>query len=196
MTRIAYSDSTLDALAAGRDVGLRWLITDLRRALWYENPKNMTARQTSQSSGELDERGWPLDTDEGGLGPPMAADLHRFLGTSKGTHQRNWDFGPDPRRRPAMASIVDYSARCHARHTSHVRPGDSLSLCARMMFEVAYLGQEPDDMVWLHGLDLEQVERMLLEGFRHARLWREDTTQRLSREPGREEPIPERRRTA
>lgn len=92
-----------------------------------------------------------------------------------------------------MASIYDASERCHARHLNHQRPGYSLSLCATMMEQVGNWGQEPEDLAWHFELPLARVEKMLLETLRHAYSWRVDIETRLSREPGNEEPLPERR---
>ncbi len=157
-------------------------------------PERIHQRYTSKSPGdELDAKGWPMDSDEGGVGLPFSAKMHRFLRTNAGrasTHQ--WDTGPDPRMRPAMASIQEMSERCHINHTSHARPGETRSLCAQMLFQVGYLGQEPDDLAWIHGLSLEQVERMLSGALRYARNWRIDAEQRLSRQPGTIAPLPER----
>lgn len=202
MTVLRKSDAQLDAEAEalilrGGIIDLRWLIIDLRRAFLYGDdvPDRIHQRYTSKSpDDEVDAKGWPMDTDEGGVGLPFSAKMHRYLRTNAGrSSSHQWDTGPDPRMRPAMASIADYSERCHARHTSHVRPGYSRSLCAEMLFQVGYLGQEPDDLAWLHGLPLEQVEKMLAEGLRHAREWRIDAEQRLSRQPGTIAPMPERR---
>lgn len=191
-----YSDSTLDALASAPKLGLRWLIVDLRRAFRYETPDRIHQRHTSKSpDDELDAKGWPTDADEGGVGLPFSAKMHRYLRTNAGpsaTHA--WDCGPDPRVRPAMASIQEISERCHARHTSHLRPGYSRSLCAEMAWQVGYLGQEPRDVAWHLHLPLEQMEKMLTESLRHAHSWRMDTEQRLSRIAGTEAPMPERRR--
>src|SRR5688572_20089506 len=92
-----------------------------------------------------------------------------------------------------MAAIQEASEWGHARHTSRLRPGFSRSLCAQVVFEVTYLGQEPADVGWLHELDAETTERMLLGALRHAYNWRNDIEQRLSREPGTDAPLPERR---
>ncbi len=195
MTR-GRSDAQLDAEAAVPEYGLRWLIIDLRRAFMYGDdvPDRIHQRYTSKApDDEVDAKGWPLDTDEGGVGLPFHSKMHRYLRTNAGrssTHQ--WDTGPDPRVRPAMASIQEMSERCHINHTSHARPGHSRSLCAQLLFEVGYLGQEPEDLTWIHGLPLEQVERMLSGALRYARSWRIDTEQRLSRQPGTLAPLPER----
>lgn len=187
---LGYSDSTLDALASGPQLGLRWLIVDVRRAFRYETPDRLHQRHTSRSPGdELDARGWPADADEGGVGQPFSAKMHRYLGTNRPRYNR----GPDPKVRPAMASIVEISEWCHARHTSHLRPGYGRSLCAEMVFQVGYLGQEPEDVAWRFNLSLEQAEKMLAESLRHAYSWRVDTEARRSRQPGTDAPLPERR---
>ncbi len=191
-----YSDAQLDAEASAPEYGLRWLIIDLRRAFMYGDdvPDRIHQRYTSKApDDEVDAKGWPMDTDEGGVGLPFSAKMHRYLRTNAGrSSSHQWDTGPDPRSRPAMASIQDLSERCHARHFSHSRPGKVRSLCAEMLFQVGYLGQEPEDLAWLHGLPLDRVEKMLTDGLRHARSWRIDTEQRLSRQPGTLAPLPER----
>jgi hypothetical protein len=193
MTRIPKADAQLDAEAAGQGYSLRWFIIDLRRAFRYEVPDCLHEQHTSKSPGdELDARGWPKDADEGGVGLPFSRKMHRYLRTNA----PRWDRGPDPQVRPAMASVQRVSEWCHTVHTSHLRPGSTRSLCAEMLFQVGYLGQEPEDMAWLHGLEPQRVDRLLLGALRKAHEWRYDSEQRLSRMPGTEEPMPERRREA
>ena len=194
MTRIDKSEAQLDAEADARDAGLRWYIIDLRRALLAETPSRVHQQHTSKTADdEIDAKGWTAYPDEGGIGLPFSSAMHRYLRTNAGrSGKHRWDLGPDPRARPAMASIQEVSEWCHPRHTSHLRPGFARSLCAQMVFEVAYIGQEPEDVAWAKDMELEQVEKMLLAALRHAYLWREDITARLSREPGTETPLPER----
>jgi hypothetical protein len=187
VTYRAKSDSQLDAEATAPDASLSWLIRDLRYALWLETPPlNLHQRGASGLGGELDAKGWSVDTDEGGIGVPFSNRFHRWLGTN-----HRWDH-PSPAVRPAMASIIESSEHCHARHTSHGRPGFSRSLCGQLVYEACYLGQEPDDLAWLHSLPLEQVERMLTDALRHARSWRMDLEARYARSP-ESDPLPERR---
>lgn len=195
MTDLRKSDAQLDAEAHAAEVGLRWYIVDLRRALIAESPSRIHQEHTSKTpEDELDAKGWTAYPDEGGIGLPFSSQMHRFLRTNAGrSANHRWDLGPDPKVRPAMASIFEISEACHARHTSHLRPGFSRSLCAQMVYEVCYLGQEPDDVAWRMGFDLERAEKMLLWALRHAHSWREDIVARLSREPGTEAPLPERR---
>ena len=184
------SEAQLDAEADARELGLRWLIVDLRKAFHYETPDRIHQQHTSKTPGdELDSKGWTAYPDEGGVGLPFSSRMHRYMRTNS----QRWDRGPDPSVRPAMASIQNESERCHARHTSHLRPGFTRSLCAEMMYQVAVYGQEPQDLAWRYDLELEQVEHMLLDALRHARSWRDDIEQRLSRQAGTEEPMPERR---
>jgi hypothetical protein len=193
MTRPRKSDAQLDAEAV--QVGLRQLIGELRRAMWYEIRPQLHQRQTSTSlSDELDAKGWPKDADEGGVGPPYSAWMHLYLRTNAGPSTgKVWDRGPDPRVRPAMDSIYAASEWCHAVHTDHQRPGYTLSLCAEMLSQVARFGQEPEDLAWHFDLPLEEVSNMLLHALRRARSHRIDSEARLSRQPGTEAPIPERR---
>jgi hypothetical protein len=191
------SDAQLDAEAAGQGYSLRWLIIDLRRAFRYEVPDRIHEQHTSKSPGdELDARGWPKDADEGGVGLPFSRKMHRYLRTNASRETKDWDMGPDPHVRPAMASIQRVNEWCPSLHTSHQRPGFTRSLCAELVFQAGYLGQEPEDLAWIHGLEVEQVEKMLLTALRKAYEWRYDSEQRLSRIPGTAEPIPERRRAA
>lgn len=204
MSRIEKSDAQLDAEASEptpeeKAALLRWYIIDLRQAFHYEIPGRLHQTSTSaMGSDELDERGWPKDTDEGGVGPPFSSPMHRYLQTNAGPSDKHpWDTGPNPRVRPAMASIQNESERCHAKHgENHYRPGYRRSLCAEMMFLVGAFGQEPEDLAWYFDLSLEKVESLLFGALRHARQWREDTEQKLSRVVGTEEPLPERRRVA
>jgi hypothetical protein len=195
------SEAQLDAQAAAPQlataVELRIRLSELRLALYRETPDRVHQQHTSKTpDDEVDAKGWALSPDEGGVGLPFSARFHRYLRTNAGRHQRKWDLGPDPRSRPAMASIVEVSEWCSPRHTSHLRPYHVRSLCSQMVLEAAYLGQEPRDVAWLHGLELEQTERMLVAALRHAYEWRSDIEARLSREPGTEAPLPERRRPA
>lgn len=190
MSKVDKSPEQLDAEAAARDLGLRWYIVDLRRAFRMEIPGRLHQQHTSQStSDELDDKGWAAYPDEGGVGLPFSAAMHRYLRSSS----HRWDRGPDAATRPASASVQEVSEWCHARHTTHLRPGYTLSLCGEMVSQAGRLGQEPEDLAWHFGLPLEQVERMLLEALRHAYRWRNNEEQRLSREPGNEQPMPERR---
>ena len=195
MTRIDKSDAQLDAEATAPEIPLRWLIIDLRRALQMETPERIHQQHTSKTpDDELDAKGWAAFPDEGGVGLPFSSRMHRYLRTNAGPSPKHpWDRGPDARVRPAMASIVEVSGWCHARHTSHQLPGSTRSLCSQMVFEVAYLGQEPDFVAWRLDLPLEQVEEMLHAALRKAREWRIDAETKLSREPGTVEPLPERR---
>lgn len=170
--------------------GLHWLILDLRRALAAETVSRLHAQA---ASGQGDPLGDRSDTDQGGIGVPFSNAFHRWLGTSRGPSKvQQWDRGPDPMIRPAMASILAESDRCHALHTSHARPGFARSLCSQLLFEVGVLGQEPEDLAWLHELPLEQVKHMLHAALKHARLNRIDAEARAMRsmEPM---PVPERR---
>lgn len=189
---IRRSDSQLDAEAVAP--ALRPLILELRRAFHYEIQPGLHQRQTSTSLDELDARGWPKDTDEGGVGPPFSGWLHRYLRTGAGPSSKKvWDRGPDPRVRPAMESIYVASEWCHSVHTDHQRPGYTLSLCGEMLSQCARFGQEPADLAWHFDLDVADVEKMLLHALRRARTHRIDSEARLSREPGSEAPLPERR---
>jgi hypothetical protein len=203
VTNVPKSDSQLDAEAvepteAQKAALLRWYIVDLRRAFHYETPSRLHQQSTSAMGGdEVDERGWPKDADEGGIGPPFSSMWHRFLRTNAGPSAKHqWDTGPNPRVRPAMASVQNESERCHARHVTHRRPGYTRGLCAELMFQAGYLGQEPDDLAWHFDLSLEGVSALLLDALKHARLWRVGTEIRLTREPGHVAPLPERKRVA
>lgn len=205
MTRRELSDAQLDAIADERkrcpwcrrvgEAHLREGIHDLRLALYREHPDRIHTTHTSKTpDDELDARGWPKDADEGGIGLPFSSRMHRYLRTNAGRSSKHrWDLGPDPRSRPGMASIYAVSEWCHCSHTSHLRPGYTLSLCAEMLAQIGRLGQEPADLAWHFDLELARVEHMLLGALRKAYQWRVDAEARLSREPGTEEPLPERR---
>lgn len=136
-------------------------IIDLRAVLRAETPNRIHASSTPKlldNDGTTDR----ANADERGIGLPFTSAMHRFIG-----HWSHWG-----QARLGMLSIMEVSDWCHARHTSHAIPGSSRSLCAQMLYEVGYLGQEPDDVAWLHGLPPEQAESMLLAALRHAADWR------------------------
>ena len=62
--------------------------------------------------------------------------------------------------------------------------------------EIGYLGQSIEDSAWLHGLQRIQVEGLLRWALPHAAAWRRERFIRLTREPGHETPLPERKRVA
>ena len=127
-------------------------IVDLRRVFAEEAP----SRLHSSSITDTDH------PDEGGVGLPFTERFMRYVG-----HWSHWG-----QTRLGMLSVMEVSDWCSARHTSHQIPYSTRSLCAQMVFEVAYLGQEPDDIAWSRSLPLEQTERMLETALSHAREWR------------------------
>lgn len=127
------------------------------------------------------------DPDEGGLGLPLTAEMHRYLA------------GPDHwgLTRLGMLSIVEVSGRCASRHPAHRRPMFTRTACGQLVYEAAVLGQEMADLLWLHPeLDAAQIRGMLEWGLKHAETWRADKFARWTKEPGEQEPLPERRRVA
>jgi hypothetical protein len=140
---------------------LRAQILDLRAAVRSEVPERIHASSTPRllnDDGTTDRK----DADEHGIGPPLTSRMHRYIG-----HWAHWG-----QSRLGTLSIMEVSDWCHARHTDHCMPGSTRSLCAQLLHELALLGQEPDDLAWLHGLPLEQVERMLVQALNHAAEWR------------------------
>jgi len=132
------------------------LIIELRAILYGEAPSRLHANRT------IDD---PDHPDEGGLGRPFTAYFHRYIG-----HWSHWG-----QSRLGMSSIMEVSEWCGARHTGHQIPHavpPVWTLCAQMVYEATYLGQEPADLAWLHDMELEQVDRMLTQALTHAREWR------------------------
>jgi hypothetical protein len=161
------------------------LIADLRAELRAETPLRMTARAVPvlrDHEGIATGR----DADEGGLGPPLTAALHRYLG-----HPDGWGTS-----RMGMSSILEISDACCARHPTHRRPLFTRSLCSDLAFKVAYLGQSVEDVAWITGLSRVQVEGLLSWGLQHAAQWRTERFMRLTREPAHVAPLPERKRVA
>ena len=105
--------------------------------------------------------------DEGGLGLPLTARMHRFIG-----HWSHWG-----QSRLGTLSIMEVSDWCHARHTGHSLPGRTRSLCALMLHHVAR-GVEPKDLAaeeglaYLHSLRPDHLELMLMAALNHAAHWR------------------------
>lgn len=140
---------------------LQSMILDLRAAIRSEIPDRLHTSHTPKllnDDGTTDRN----NADEGGIGLPLTSKMHRFIG-----HWSHWG-----QSRLGTLSIMEVSDHCNARHTDHRIPGSTRSLCAQMLHEVGMLGQEPQDVAWIHALPLEQVERMLTRALRHAADWR------------------------
>ena len=172
---------TLNSVAPSLEV----LIQELRDELRAEVPLRVTARAVPVLR---DHDGIPTrkDADEGGLGPPLSAAMWRYIG-----HPDSWGT-----TRLAMSSIIEVSDACAARHPTHRRPMFTRTVCGQLLFQVAYLGQSIEDVAWLHGLERVQVEGLLRWALPHAAAWRRERFIRLTREPGHETPLPERKRVA
>ena len=149
---------------------LRALIIEARRAYLYldRGPSRIHTDHTSLIEDVH-------DADEGGLGPPFTADMHRYLQSHRepGTKPRITD-------RPAMASIYEVADWCAARHTSHQGEGFRGSLCAQLVFEVVVFGQEPADIAWKQDWTLARTERTLTAALVHANRWRRRTLDRVT----------------
>lgn len=162
------------------------LLMRLRMLLRSEVPMKLTQHATPVLR---DWEGIPdnKDPDEGGVGPPLTAALHRYLA------------GPDAwgTTRLGMLSIIEVSDWCASRHPPHRRPMFTRTLCGQLTFEAAYLNQELGDLFWLHSdLSLPQLSGMLQAALNHAEDWRADRFARWTKVPGEPEPLPERRRVA
>jgi hypothetical protein len=146
-------------------MSLERMVTELRALLAAEVPS-----RTTQTSSLLahDAAGNP-DNDEPGIGYPLTHAMHRYIG-----HWERWG-----QSRRAMLSIMEVSDWCHARHTSHSIPGSHRSLCAQLLYEVAYLGQSPREVSWIHAIPTKEVRSMLTAALRHAEEWRGRKNQRL-----------------
>jgi hypothetical protein len=161
------------------------LIADLRDELRAETPMRLHSRAVPVF--RYNDNGLPSsDTDEGGIGMPFTAAMARHIG-----HPDGWGTS-----RLGMSSIFEISDACSARHPTHRRPLFTRSLCSQLAFEVTYLGQSVDDLLWLHGMQRPQLEGWLTWALQHAAMWRVEQFMRLTREPGVEPPTPERRRSA
>ena len=123
---------------------------------------------------------WP---DEGGTGMPMTATMHRYL-----DHPESWGL-----TRLGMLSIIEVSEACASKHPVHRRPMFTRTVCAQLIFEAAYLGQNLMDLVWLHPeLTYPQLYGQLDWALRHAEDWRATMFARWTKVPGEQEPMPER----
>lgn len=157
---------------------LRAMILDLRAAIRSEVPDRIHAGSTPKllnDDGTTDRRA----VDEPGVGLPFTSRMHRYVG-----HWSHWGSS-----RLGTLSIMEVSEWCHARHTDHSIPGSTRSLCAQLLHEVGLLGQEPEDLAWLHQLAIEQVESMLAAAMRHASEWR-NGQERRSKGPRFDGPDP------
>ena len=164
---------------------LEVLIQELRDEIRDETPLRIHARAVPilrDFDGVTDRR----NADEGGTGLPFSAAMHRYLG-----HPDGWGT-----TRLGMASILEVSEACASRHPTHRRPLFQRTVCSQLLFEIGYLGQSIEDSAWLHGLQRIQVEGLLRWALPHAAAWRRERFIRLTREPGHETPLPERKRVA
>lgn len=165
---------------------LHCMVMRLRLELHAEAPTAMhthAAPVLRDSDGLMDTR-YP---DEGGIGMPMTAAFHRFLG-----HPDHWGLS-----RLGMLSILEVSDWCSAAHPSHRRPLFTRSLCSQLTYEATYLHQDVADLAWLHPeLELAQIVGMLTAALRHAEDWRGERFARWSKVPGEQPPLPERRQRA
>lgn len=147
----------------------RELIVELRAILLAEAPSRLHTERLTDAD----------HPDEGGIGMPFTERFHRYLG-----HWSHWG-----QSRLGMLSIMEVSDWCHARHTSHSIPGSDRSLCAQLVFEVCYLGQEPSDVSWSRGMAVEMVTSMVHNALLHGRDWR-DRQERRPKEPNFDGPDP------
>jgi hypothetical protein len=137
------------------------LIQDLRDELRAETPMRLHARAVPvlrDHDGITDRR----NADEGGTGLPFSAAFHRYL-----AHPDAWGTS-----RLGMSSILEISSWCAGEHPDHRRPLFTRTVCADLAFQVGYLGQSVEDVVWLTGLSRPQVEGMLHKALGFAAVWR------------------------
>lgn len=159
---------------------LHCLLLRLRAALRDEAPAKLHTRAAPVLR---DHDGLTTLTDEGGVGMPMTAAFHRYLG-----HSETWGLS-----RIGMLSILEVSDWCASVHPAHRRPLFTRTLCSQLAFEAGYLGQDVLDLAWLHDLELDQLAGMLTKALRHAEEWREHKFAQWSKIPGEDVPLPERR---
>lgn len=74
----------------------------------------------------------------------------------------------------AASSILEVGDFCRSRHLSdlHRCPGETTSLCERIVAAVTELGQPIGQVAWREGLDAEVVYALAFQGLRHAYAWR------------------------
>jgi hypothetical protein len=178
------------------------LIRRLRDELRAETPMKLHARgvggqRSTKRASEEDDGSGPRST--GGtwqptvgpgygtqVGLPFTPAMERYL-----NHPDHWGLS-----RLGMASILEISEACAARHPAHRRPLFTRTVCSDLAFKVAYLGQSVEDVAWITGLSVDQVSGMLMWALKHAADWRVSQFYRLTREPGHVSPHPERKRVA
>src|SRR5256885_14089582 len=101
-------------------------IARLRKALADEAP----TQPTVHSSVTLKEEDGTTVVDEPGIGRPLSARMHRYIG-----HYSHWGLS-----RLGMTSIRKAGENCMDRHPIHQPNEHGRSLCAQLLFEVGYLG--------------------------------------------------------
>lgn len=153
-------------------MSLRAQILDLRAGVRSEVPERIHASSTPRllnDDGTTDRK----DADEQGIGLPLAARMHRYIG-----HWSHWGTS-----RLTDLSIMEVSDWCHARHTDHSIPGATRSLCAAALHalsrgvEPEQLGAQPG-LASLYAMHPDRRDSMLGQALEHARHWREGQERR------------------
>ncbi len=137
----------------------RALLLELRAIIAGEVPRGIHVGLNS-GGGDRKERTYGQR-----LGLPFNPAFKRYIG-----HPDGWG-----RSRLGTASILEVDGWCRARHPGHDR-GDRRPLCAKLLFDTAYWGQELAD---------PRLEPILAAALRHAAEWR-----RGEQRPRLEEPLP------
>lgn len=157
---------------ATRPTALQAMVLNLRASLRSEVPSRLHTGHVpklTDDDGTTDR----ANADEGGVGLPFTAQMHRYIG-----HWSHW--GASRLGTSSVHHVADWCKRLHVTHESE---GYGQALCSQMLWEVGRLGQEPQDLAWRHGLPLEQVERMLKNALREADQWRAGREHHVGRTP-------------
>ena len=138
----------------------RALMLELRALIAAEVPRSIHARSVPTD---------PREANYGhGLGLPYSPPFKRYIGHSDG-----WG-----KSRLGTASILEVSEWCDRRHPSHRREG-LRPLCAKLLFDVCYWGQDPDP----------RFDFLLGPALRHALAWREQQSRPRLDEPLANQPL-------
>lgn len=132
------------------------MMLELRAMIAAEVPRSIHSRSVPTD---------PREANYGhGMGLPFSPPFKRYIG-----HADGWG-----KTRLGTASILEVSDWCSRRHVTH-RSASGRPVCAKLLFDVCYWGQDPDP----------RLEELLGPALRHAALWRKEQMR-----PRLEEPLP------
>lgn len=106
--------------------------------------------------------------DEGGIGLPFTAALHRVLAYTERQNEK-----PHPETIARWAYSVEMVNRCESIHPEHKRPDGGKPLCAQLVYMAVWCNMDPDEIAGATGRDLAKIRTLLIGALEHAAAWRQ-----------------------